>query len=144
DPVFVEGMPESDKLPPIRRFKAVGQNYFHTMQTRLVAGREITWPDIPARTSIVMVSENFAREYWKEPSAALGKRIRESPSDPWRTIVGVVADTRDDGVVRPAPAVIYLPLAVQNFGDGKIMVYRNMAYAIRTPRWTSPPSFKHG
>src|SRR5687767_2111559 len=36
DPVFVEGLPESDKLPPIRRFKAVGQNYLHTMQTRLV------------------------------------------------------------------------------------------------------------
>ena len=142
DPVFVEGMPESDKLPPIRRFKAVGQNYFHTMQTRLVAGREITWADIHARTPVVMVSENFAREYWKEPAAALGKRIRETPSNPWRTIVGIVADTRDDGVVRPAPAVIYLPLALQNFGDEKVMVFRNMAYAIRTSRLNSPTLLK--
>ena len=142
DPVFVEGMPESDKLPPIRRFKAIGQNYLHTMQTRLVAGREITWADIHARTPVVMVSENFAREYWKEPAAALGKRIRETPSNPWRTIVGIVADTRDDGVVRPAPAVIYLPLALQNFWDEKVTVFRNMAYAIRTSRLNSPTLLK--
>ena len=139
DPVFVEGTPESDKLPPIRRFKAIGENYFRTMQSRLVAGREITWSDIHARTPIVMVSENFAREYWKEPSAALGQRIRESPSSPWRTIVGVVADARDDGVVRSAPAIIYWPLMVDDLeDDGKTTVYRNMAYAIRTPRLNSP------
>jgi len=142
DPVFVEGQPSSNKLPPIRRFKAVGQNYFKTMQSRLVVGREITWADIHARTPIVMVSENFAREYWKEPSAALGKRIRETPTNPWRTIVGVVADARDDGVVRPAPAIIYWPLVLDNFWDEKIMVFRNIAFAIRTPRLNSPTLLK--
>jgi predicted permease len=142
DPIFVEGMPESDKLPPIRRIKAVGQNYFRTVQTRLVAGKEITWADIHARTPIALVSENFAREYWKEPSAALGKRIRESPTDPWRSIVGVVADARDDGVVRPAPAIIYWPLVLDNFGSDKIVVFRNMAFAIRTPRLNSPTLLK--
>jgi predicted permease len=142
DPIFVEGMPESDKLPPIRRIKAVGQNYFRTVQNRLLAGRDITWADIQARIPIAMVSENFAREYWKEPAAALGKRIRETPSNPWRTIVGVVADARDDGVVRPAPAIIYWPLALDNFGDEKITVFRNMAFAIRTPRLNSPTLLK--
>ncbi len=142
DPIFVEGMPESDKLPPIRRIKAVGQNYFRTVQTRLVAGKEITWADIHALSPIALVSENFAREYWKEPSAALGKRIRESPSDPWRSIVGVVADARDDGVVRPAPAIIYWPLALENYGSDKITVFRNMAFAIRTPRLNSPTLLK--
>jgi predicted permease len=135
DPVFVEGMPESDKLPPIRRIKAIGENYFRTMQNRIVAGREITWSDIHGRAPVAIVSENFTREYWKDPSAALGKRIRETPGNPWRTIVGVAGDARDDGVVRPAPAIVYWPLVLS---DEKIMVYRNMAYAVRTSRLNSP------
>jgi predicted permease len=142
DPVFVEGMPESDKLPPIRRIKAVGQNYFRTVQNRLVTGTDITWADIQARTPIAVVSENFAREYWKEPAAALGKRIRDTPGSPWRTIVGVVADARDDGVVRPAPAIIYWPLALEDFGDEKIFVFRNIAFAVRTLRLNSPSLLK--
>jgi ABC-type antimicrobial peptide transport system permease subunit len=91
-----------------------------------------------------MVSENFTREYWKEPSAALGKRIRESPSNQWRTIVGVVADARDDGVVRPAPAIVYWPLLVDNIDnkDEKTTVYRNLAYALRTSRLNSPTLLK--
>ena len=38
-----------------------------------------------------LISENMARELWHDPSAALGKRIREGMKDPWREIVGVVA-----------------------------------------------------
>jgi hypothetical protein len=30
------------------------------------------------RRPVVMVSENLAREWWKDPRAALGKRVRES------------------------------------------------------------------
>ena len=49
-----------------------------------------------------MVSENLAREMWDDPSAALGKRIREGSADPWREIVGVVGDVYDDGVQKKA------------------------------------------
>jgi predicted permease len=143
DPVFVEDFPgPADRIPPIRRFKWIAENYFKTMGNRLIAGREITWNDVHTRAPVVVVTENFAREYWKEPSAALGRRIKESPKNQWRTIVGVVADARDDGVVRPAPAIIYWPLAITEFWDDKVMVQRNMAYAIRTPRLESPTLLK--
>ena len=45
-----------------------------------------------------MVSENLARELWGQPSAAIGKRIRPYAKGAWREVVGVVSDTRDDGV----------------------------------------------
>ena len=69
------------------------------MGNRIVAGRDITWADVYNRAPVVMVSENFAREFWKEPAAAIGQRIRQTPSNPWRTIVGVVGNERDNGVV---------------------------------------------
>ena len=143
DPVFVEDVPgPADRLPPIRRFKWISENYFSVLGNRLIAGRAITWTDVHTRAPVVMISENLAREYWKDPAAAIGKRIRETPKNPWRTIVGVAGDERDDGIARPATAIVYWPAAVREFWDEAEMVQRNMAYAIRTPRLDSPTLLK--
>ena len=50
-----------------------------------------------------MVSENFAREFWGDPAKAVGRRIRQTPKDPWREIIGVVGDEQQDGVTKAAP-----------------------------------------
>jgi predicted permease len=143
DPVFVEEFPgPGGKIPPLRRFKWITQNYFETMGNRLLAGRTITWADIYGRASVVVVTENFAREYWKEPSDAIGKRIRNTPSNPWRTIVGVVADVRDDGVAQPSPSIVYWPILMNEFWDQKVFVSRNLGYAVRTDRADSPTLLK--
>jgi hypothetical protein len=112
------------------------------MGNRLLAGRAITWSDVYSRTSVVVVSENFAREFWKEPSAALGKRVRNSPNSPWRTIIGVVGNERDDGVSRAAPSIIYWPILIENFWTEKLFAYRNLGYAIRSDRAGSPTLLK--
>jgi putative ABC transport system permease protein len=143
DPIFVEDFPgPGGRLPPIRRFKWVAEHYFETMGNRVVAGRTITWNDVYTNASVVVVTENFAREYWKEPAAALGRRIRQSPKNPWRTIVGVVGDVRDDGVAKPAPPIIYWPMMMKDFWDQPVMVQRTMAYAVRTERAGSPTLLK--
>ena len=143
DPIFVEDFPApGDRLPPLRRFKWIGENYFKTMGNRFIAGRDITWSDIYAHSPVVVVTENFAREFWKDPSLAVGKHIRQNPNNPWRTIVGVVADARDDGVVRPAPAIIYWPLVIDKFWTDPVWIARNLGYAIRTSRLESPTLLK--
>ena len=59
------------------------------------------------RRPVVMVSENLAREMWGTPSAAIGKRMREFPSDPWYEVIGVVQDVRENGVQEKAPEIVY-------------------------------------
>lgn len=143
DPIFVEDFPgPQGRLPPLRRFKWIGAGYFTTMGSRQVAGRSIGWQEIYTRAPVVVVSENFAREYWKDPAAALGRRIRQSPTNPWRTIVGVVADTREDGAAKPAPGIVYWPMLLDDFWDQPVMVQHSMAYAIRTRRVGSPTLLK--
>ncbi len=113
DPIFVEDAPTAEgKIPPIRRMKWTAENYFKTMGNRIVAGRDFTWADIYNRAPYVIFSENLAREFWKEPAQAIGKRVRQTPKHPWRTIIGVVGNERDNGVVQPAPAIIYWPLLI--------------------------------
>ena len=90
-------------MPPIRRYKWVGPGYVETMGNRLVAGRLLTWNDAYQAAPVVVISETLAREYWKTPAAAIGKRIRNTPANPWREIVGVVGDERDDGLLEAAP-----------------------------------------
>ena len=46
---------------------------------------------------VAMVSENLARELWGPPTAAIGKRVRPYPAGPWREVVGVLSDMRDEG-----------------------------------------------
>jgi predicted lysophospholipase L1 biosynthesis ABC-type transport system permease subunit len=117
-------------------------NYIKTLGNRLIAGRLITWDDAFNRLPVVMVSENFAREYWKEPSAALGRRIRNSPDNEWRTIVGVVGDERHDGLSRPAPAIVYWPILMNRFFTDTVYVQRNLTYAVRTERSKSTTLLK--
>jgi predicted permease len=138
DPVFAEDHAYAEgQLPALRLFKFVAPGYLQTMGTPLVAGRDFTWTDTYARTPLVMVSENYARELWGDPGAALGKRIRETSQSAWREVIGVVADQHDDGLDHKAPAIVYWPLLMKGFeGDG---MGRSLAYAIRSPRAGSEP-----
>ncbi|MDQ3211726.1 MAG: ABC transporter permease, partial [Acidobacteriota bacterium] len=143
DPIFVEDFPGAGgQMPPLRRFKWIAENYFESMGNRLLAGRPISWNDVYTQAPVVVVTENFAREHWKEPAAAVGRRIRQNPKNPWRTIVGVVGDARDDGVAQPAPAIMYWPMMMADFWDQPLMVQRNMGYAVRTSRAGSPTLLK--
>jgi len=78
------------------------------------AGREFTWTEIHQGRRVVIISENFAREYWVSAHAAIGKQIRSNPNDPWSEIIGVAGDLRHDGADKKAPTSVYWPLRSQN------------------------------
>jgi putative ABC transport system permease protein len=135
DPVFAEDHPYAEgQLPPIRRFKFITPGAFHALGNPLLAGRDLSWTDIEQMRPVAVVSENLAREYWPNPSAALGRRIRESSKGQWREIIGVVGNERDDGVDRKAPAVVYLPFFLKSFWEKPFRVQRTLAFAVRSPR----------
>ena len=129
DRVYKEG-----ELPPLRRFKFVAPGYFQTLGTRLVAGRDYTWTDLYDRRPYAIVSENMAREMWKTPSGALGKRIREGMKDDWREIIGVVGDIRHDGADQKAPTSVYWPMMMDNFWGNEHFTQRFAVFVLRSPR----------
>ena len=99
--IYREDLPMAEQSAPlVRWFRFVAPGFFQTIGTRLVAGRDFSWVDLESRRPVAVISENLARELWREPQAALGKRIREGDGSPWREVVGVVADVYDDGVHR--------------------------------------------
>jgi len=141
DPVGAEDKTyDPGKIPPIRRFKFISPDYFRTVGTPLVAGRDITWTDVFDDRHVVVISDNMAREMWGSSQAALGKRIRVANIDHWREIVGVVGDVYDDGVHEPASTIVYWPMMVSKFWGNERFVARSLTYVVRSER-TSTDAF---
>lgn len=135
DPIFVQDRTYAEgELPPMRRFHFVSPGFLETIGAPVLAGRDFTWTDIENRIPAALVSENLAREYWHDPSGALGKRIRLGTTDEWREIIGVVADVRDDGVDKKAPTSVYWPILISDFYGEKPFVRRTAAFAFRSSR----------
>ena len=122
------------QIPPIRRFRFISPGYFLTAGTNLMAGRDFTWTDLYDKRHVAIVSENMAREMWGDAPAALGKRIRSAPSNPWREIVGVARDVYDNGIQEKPPAMVYWPMMMDNFWGDSARVTRGAVFIVRTGR----------
>jgi predicted permease len=136
DDIYVEGKTyAANEIPPLRLFEYVSPDYFHAAGTRIIAGRELTWPEVYGLRSVAMVSENLARELWGSPSAAIGKRFREYPSMLWREVIGVIQDVRENGIQEQAPLTVYWPTVMSNmFGPGPLNAWRTVTFVIRSDR----------
>jgi predicted permease len=91
----------------------VGPNYFHTLRTPLIAGRDFTEQDNDKSQIVAIVNEEFANRFWpgKDP---IGKRIRNDQQ--WFTIVGVVRNAKYRRLVY-APEPVYFTTLYQCYRD---------------------------
>jgi putative ABC transport system permease protein len=78
------------------------------MGIRLVEGRYFEPRDGAGAPDVVVVNQAMARMFWGNASP-IGRRVRPSGSDPWCTVVGVVADVKNAGSDRAARTELYLP-----------------------------------
>jgi len=135
DEIRFEDQSDNHDHPPLRLFNYVSPNYFHTMGTRIVAGRDFTWSDVYGLHPVVILSEGFARSLWGSPAAAIGKRGRQFSGMPWQEVIGVVQDVHHNGVSADAPPIIYWAAMIPNpYMKNTIHAPRSVTIAIRTSR----------
>jgi putative ABC transport system permease protein len=114
-PIYAEaGSPEARQHPLQVNYDAVGPHYFQTLGIVLLRGRGFTDTDAPPGTSVAIVNETLARQFWPNRDP-LGQRLAEAGDQPtrWLTVVGVVRDVRyPANFINPEPAAhVYLPYA---------------------------------
>ena len=136
DAVFVEDAPTPEgEIPPIRRFNWVMPGYFEAVGIPLLAGRDLEWDEVREGRPVVVVSENFAREYWGSPLEAVGRRVGgidlEGGDRTWHEIVGVVGTVREDGLDQDPTSVMYWPLLQRDFYGAGAELRRTVAFAVR-------------
>ena len=120
DSVFeVEGHPPADPSNvPITAHRLVSPGYAQTLGVALLKGRLLDENDRAGSLPVAVVSQEFVRESWpgEDPIGKRVRRVRSGERGPWMTVVGVVADVKEDRfwfrIDRP---VWYLPYDQQTF-----------------------------
>ena len=110
-----------EKLPAASA-NIVTTGYFHALHIPLLRGRDFTGRDNEQSPPVMIVSEAFARKYFRGEDP-LGKRIKASASvhpgePPTREIIGVVGDIRMRSLQAPFEPEMYIPHG--QFGTGSL------------------------
>ena len=89
-------------------WNVVGNDYFKTMKIRVVEGRTFEpQDDNPNAMPVVVVNQALAKRFWT--GSPIGRRVNPGFAEPkvWCTIVGVVEDTKNAGMDKPAGPELY-------------------------------------
>ncbi len=145
-PIGVEGIPDP---PPDQRpdviFRAIGPGYFETMGIPLLRGRDFTEQDNLNSALAVIVSEKTAQHYWPKGDA-IGKRLKNSSTTsdaPWRTVIGVVKDVRQNDFVAEPKMQMYFTYRQLQFLMPNALVVRtavdplSLSSAVRNAVWAA-------
>src|SRR5205823_7267450 len=103
--ISVEGLPDppSDQRPDVI-FRAIGPGYFGTMGIPIVRGRDFTDQDKSNSKDVTVISEKTAQHFWPGEDP-IGKRLKPGATNsdvPWREVIGVVKDVRqNDFIAQP-------------------------------------------
>jgi predicted permease len=110
--IAVEGIPDPpvDQWPNVI-YRAIGPGYFSTMGIPLIRGREFTDQDGADSKKVVVISEKTAQRYWPGQDP-IGKRLKPGATNsdiPWREVIGVVKDVRQNDFIAQPKMQMYLP-----------------------------------
>ena len=122
---IVEGQTNAEAAAanPYLNYEAVMPNYFETLRLPILRGRGFEEGDRAGSPLVVIVSQGMARRIWPGQDP-IGKRIRwagDEDAGQWRTVVGVVADTRYRDFLDPR-ASVYVPAKQQTWGSGWLLI----------------------
>jgi putative ABC transport system permease protein len=108
--IGVEGLPDP---PPDQRadviYRAIGPGYFGTMGIPIVRGRDFTDQDTADTRYVAIIGEKTAQNYWPGQDP-IGKRIKPGSSTadaPWREVIGVAKDVRQNDFIAPPKMQMY-------------------------------------
>jgi putative ABC transport system permease protein len=90
-------------------YREVTPGYLQTIGAALVEGRYLAESDIETSQQVVVVNEFLAKRHWPGQSA-VGKHLRtdRGTTQPWRTVVGVVVNLSERGLLLNMKPAIYL------------------------------------
>ncbi len=130
--VAIEGRPTPPGEPGRQAdWQVVSDGYFETMGMRLVEGRFFDRTDTQDGLQVVAINETMAEQYFPG-EAPIGKRIRVfgRNAGPWRVIVGVIGDTRHNGLTNPTKRKWFVPH--NQFANSAGNPRRAMTLVVRT------------
>jgi predicted permease len=128
--IKADGRPVSPNEPvPQSEYRTADPGYFKASGIPLIAGREFASTDHAGSARVVIINKTLADKLFPGQDA-VGKRVAWTGdvlkfvgiSGDWRTVVGVVGDTKDGGLDAPTLPVTFLPFAQGDFPSGGVVI----------------------
>jgi putative ABC transport system permease protein len=117
----------------------VSPGYFEVFKIPVIQGRTFTERDDKGATPVAIINEAMAKQYWKNSSPinehlTMGRGgMREFETEPDRLIIGVVGDSRDNGLNQEPQPKMFVPQAqIPDNVNALNTRIAPMAWAIRT------------
>ena len=106
----IEGYQQTPDSPAqnVDYWNVVTNDYFKTLKIRVLEGRVFeAQDDNPNAMMAVVVNQALAKRFWTD--SPIGRRVNPGFAEPkvWFTIVGVVEDTKNAGMDKPAGPELY-------------------------------------
>ncbi len=114
---------EPGQPAPMAEYRTATPDFFEAAGMRVVTGRVFDARDDVGAAPVAVINEALAQRLFRDEDP-LGRRVAWTGqvlsaiglTERWRTIVGVVANTRDRGPTLPAPPALFHPLAQNDLG----------------------------
>ncbi len=104
---------------PNHFFNVVGPDYFRTLETPLLVGRDFRDTDRKGAPAVAIVNQMFAHHYWPVGNP-LGQHFRWGGGID-AEVIGVVGDAHYQNVRDAAPVTVYLPIEQRPFNQVTIV-----------------------
>ncbi|HET9985722.1 MAG TPA: ABC transporter permease [Longimicrobiales bacterium] len=118
-----------DRPTPHPALRTADPNYFAAAGIPLLKGRVFDATDRVGSARVVVLNESSARQLFgdRDPIgrrvALTGPVLKFTPfTDEWRTVVGVVGDTRDEGLDHDPTPMMYQPFAQEIIFGGTLVI----------------------
>jgi putative ABC transport system permease protein len=120
--VPIEGQTFAPGQEPMPEKRIVSPSYFETMHIHLVAGRTFSVRDTTGAPPVMVVSESFARRYFRD-GAAIGSHASFNwDMDGLQEIVGVVADVKHYNLGEAPRPMVYVSYLQRPLDDSGVVV----------------------
>jgi putative ABC transport system permease protein len=128
--IKAEARPTDNGATPSAEYRTADPGYFRAAGIPLLAGREFTAGDMKSSGKVVILNKTLADRLFADVDP-IGRRVAWTgdvlrfigiPEGDWRTVVGVMRDTKDGGLdAKPSP-VAFLPVAQAEFPPGGLVI----------------------
>jgi putative ABC transport system permease protein len=120
------------------QFRLITPDYFRVMKINVQQGRDFTNGDKAGAPPVIIVNEAFVRRFFSEANPFDQQlTIGRNTLDPPRQIVGVVNDTKQFGMDKAAPPMVFVPVA--QVSDRLMAITRSFVSSYITVRTTIAP-----
>ena len=147
-PFIIAGRPLDGASHGTSNWRTISGGYFDTFRIPVLRGRAFNERDDAAAPPVVIINQAMANRFWPKGDPLsdrliIGKGLGSQFEESAHQIIGIVGDSRDDGLNRSPAAIMYVPVAQVSDGFAALSRrIRPLIWAVRTrvpPLSLSPP-----